>query len=116
MLHSMNVKNLILLAATLIPLASQADEVIMDANWKYRIVDKANNKVLLIGSVNPLRPSTLSLPSETNYAGKTYTVTGIGREAFANWTGLTSVWLPSSVKYIGEGAFKGCPLKEIHCQ
>ena len=116
MLHSMNVKNLILLAATLIPLASQADEVIMDANWKYRIVDKANNKVLLIGSVNPLRPSTLSLPSETNYAGKTYTVTGIGREAFANWTGLTSVWLPSSVEYIGEGAFKGCPLKEIHCQ
>ncbi len=47
------------------------------------------------------------IPSTVSYNGKEYTVTGIGYEAFNHATELTSVTIPSSVKYIGKYAFYG---------
>ena len=35
-------------------------------------------------------------------------VTAIGDRAFYGWTNLTSVAIPSTVRYIGDGAFYGC--------
>ena len=49
------------------------------------------------------------LPSEaTDDDGNVYTVTAIGANAFAGKSALTTVYLPSSVKEIGSGAFAEC--------
>ena len=48
------------------------------------------------------------IPSSVCYAGKTYSIIGIGECAFIGCTGLTSVTIPSSVKWIGDYAFSGC--------
>lgn len=111
----MKIKKLIIAIAGLIPLASSADEVFMDAQWSYRIIDNINNKVQIIGATTAERPETLVIPSQASYANKTYTVTGIGKEVFAGWSSLSVLWIPETIRYIGEGAFKGCPLTEIHC-
>ena len=75
----MKIKKLIIAIAGLIPLASSADEVFMDAQWSYRIIDNINNKVQIIGTTTAERPETLVIPSQASYANKTYTVTGIGK-------------------------------------
>ena len=50
----------------------------------------------------------ITIPETVNYKGKTYSVTGIGRNAFRYCTGLTSITIPNSVTYIFDGAFFGC--------
>jgi hypothetical protein len=48
--------------------------------------------------------------------GQNYTVTAIGKDAFANQTGLTGVSIPASVTSIGKRAFSGCSsLVAIYC-
>ncbi len=42
------------------------------------------------------------------YMNETYTITGIGSEAFLDCTGLTSVNMPTSITTIGWNAFSGC--------
>jgi len=54
----------------------------------------------------------VDIPSQVTYNGTTYTVSGIGDEAFRA-TKLTSVSIPSTVKYIGEMAFAQTPLSSI---
>ena len=50
----------------------------------------------------------ITIPETVNYKGKTYSVTGIDRNAFRYCTGLTSITIPNSVTYIFDGAFFGC--------
>ena len=50
----------------------------------------------------------LVIPSAVDYDGATYSVTEIGRRAFYNRDGLTSVTIPNSVTEIGSSAFYGC--------
>ena len=50
-------------------------------------------------------PAKLSIPSTTNG----YPVTSLGFAAFANFTALTTVFLPSSITNVGNDAFGGCP-------
>ena len=53
------------------------------------------------------------IPSTVTYAGKTYTVVGIGESAFINYI-ITSLSLPNTLTYIGKGAFSTCmDLKSI---
>lgn len=47
----------------------------------------------------------LCIPAAVSENGKTYTVTGIGANAFAGDTALRSISLPDSVVYIGANAF-----------
>jgi hypothetical protein len=48
--------------------------------------------------------------------GQNYTVTAIGKRAFENQTGLTSVSIPNTITSIGKKAFKGCnALADIYC-
>ena len=50
------------------------------------------------------------VPSTVEHNGKTYTVTGIGEDAFNNGYEITSVVMPQTITYIGEMAFYGCTL------
>ena len=48
------------------------------------------------------------IPQSVKYKGRTYRVTMIDDCAFYECSGVTSVTLPNSIKYIGNGAFSGC--------
>ncbi|MBR5118185.1 MAG: leucine-rich repeat protein [Muribaculaceae bacterium] len=50
----------------------------------------------------------LNIPESVTYNGTTYSVTGIGCNAFSHCTGLTSVTIPNSVTLIEDGAFYCC--------
>lgn len=50
----------------------------------------------------------LSIPASVTYDGATYTVSEIGYQGFYNCDKLTSVSIPSTIKYIDSGAFSGC--------
>ena len=50
----------------------------------------------------------ITVPSSVSYDGNTYTVTGIGKQAFVICDGITSIVLPNTIVSIGEFAFSGC--------
>ena len=50
----------------------------------------------------------VKLPSSVTYEGKTYLVTEIANESFANCTNLISIALPEHLESIGDEAFYGC--------
>lgn len=61
-------------------------------------------------------PYEISGAAQNPNNGLNYTVTGIGKDAFANQTGLTGVSIPASVTTIGKRAFSGCSgLVAIYC-
>ena len=51
---------------------------------------------------------SINIPSTVDYNNTSYTVTGIGYQAFYNCSGLTSVTIPNSVTSIRESAFEDC--------
>ena len=48
------------------------------------------------------------IPQSVTFQGNTYIVTSIGKYAFSNCSGLTSIAIPNSVTTIGRNAFSGC--------
>lgn len=52
--------------------------------------------------------SHLNIPSRVTYNGYKLPVTGIGMNAFLNYTNIKSVTIPNSVTEIGDYAFMGC--------
>ena len=48
------------------------------------------------------------IPNSVSFNGQTYSVTSIGRYAFRDCSGLTSVTIGNSVTTIGFDAFDGC--------
>ena len=50
----------------------------------------------------------VTIPSKVTYNGTQYNVTGIGKDAFYDCSGLTSVTIPNSVTSIGQEAFSYC--------
>ena len=54
---------------------------------------------------------SLTIPETATHEGVTYTVTKIGNDSFDAWElplNLTEVTIPSTITYIGVGAFYGC--------
>lgn len=56
----------------------------------------------------PLYSGDVVIPSSFNYQGITYNVTSIGRSAFSECRGLTSVTIPDSVTSIESNTFACC--------
>lgn len=50
----------------------------------------------------------IEIPNEINYNNRIYTVTSIGKSAFSDCSGLTSITIPNAVTSIGNYAFSGC--------
>ena len=76
-------------------------------NLKYAVTDAAAKTVELTGYVT--KPTgTLSIPATVTNEGTTYSVTSIGKQAFYECGGITSVTIPDGVTSIGKQAFYEC--------
>ncbi len=53
------------------------------------------------------------VPETVVYGGKTYTVTGVGPEAFINCASLGTVELPNTITYFDDDSFYGSSISEI---
>ena len=63
------------------------------------------------------KESSVVVPQEVEISGKAYTVTAIGKAAFAEKDALEEVRLPETITSIGESAFEECRnLQKSICQ
>ncbi|MBR5643551.1 MAG: leucine-rich repeat domain-containing protein [Salinivirgaceae bacterium] len=79
-------------------------------NLEYTVTDETKHFVS-VGKGSTYPTGELEIPSTVKKGNITYTVTSIGRigrSAFENCSGLTSITIPNSVKTIGANAFLGC--------
>ena len=103
------------------PALMPSEEVVLTAVYKkidnsftadgfcYRITDKAACTVEVThDNGDALYAGNVTIPASVTYNGVTYSVTGIGENAFYACTGLRSVTIPESVVAVGDGAFAGC--------
>ena len=72
-------------------------------------VNDDNATVTVAGYPSGNEPTgNLSIPESVTFRGISFPVTSIGKSAFRDCDGLTSVTIPSSVLYIGNQAFSSC--------
>ena len=80
----------------------------------YTVVD--NNTVTLDHADNVEGSFEITEIVQNPNDGQKYTVIAIGKDAFADLSGLTSIYIPATVTSIGKRAFKGCSsLLAIYC-
>ena len=71
-------------------------------------INKGNfGTVTIIGASNEIS-GDLIIPDSVIYSGVSFKVSSINENVFFNRTGLTSITIPNSVTYIGNGAFCRC--------
>jgi hypothetical protein len=91
--------------------ASLNDPYDFEVNGIYYIITGANT-VSVTYKNNGFRYNNysgiVSIPATVNYEGVTYTVTGVGNNAFRYCGALRTVTLPSTVTSIGKMAFYAC--------
>lgn len=51
---------------------------------------------------------SISIKGSVQYTGRSYSVKGIGKSAFAGCTGLTSIQMDNTIESIEDAAFQGC--------
>ena len=73
----------------------------------YSITNADSREVSVVGMKDTER-TTVDIPESVDLNGDTYSVTGIGDEAFQDCSDLVSVTIPNSVQSIGESAFSDC--------
>jgi len=81
--------------------------------YEYEVVVPLTNFV----RIRPLVPADVlvgevTLPTTVKYDGTNYVVSQIAAHAFENYTGITSMTLPSTISTIEDYAFKGCTSME----
>lgn len=96
------------LLAMLLPVAAAAHDVIIDGIG-YNI-NNVNKTAEIVRRDDGFTGYTgfIHLPPSIEYQGENYSVVAIGDYAFSYCKSLSSVSIPSSVTFIGEGAFQGC--------
>jgi hypothetical protein len=62
----------------------------------------------ITGFTGDVVTADLDIPATVEYGGVSYPITAIGRKAFYNCSGLTSLTLPDSLTKIGDYAFSYC--------
>ncbi|PDS22106.1 leucine-rich repeat domain-containing protein [Flavobacterium branchiophilum] len=77
---------------------------------KYRVTSSTENTVEVdINTSNSTSiTGSVNIPTSVSNGSITYSVTGLGLQAFGGCTGLTSIIIPNSVTYINSFAFGGC--------
>lgn len=104
-------KKVILFLLCLLPALAQA----YDAKVKGVYYNIKNGEAEVTKGDEPYS-GVITIPSTINYSGKKYPVTSIGYMAFANCTGLETIYIGEGVVNIGGKAFKGCTaLTAVHC-
>ena len=84
-----------------------ANKVCIDGIW-YELNDKAKKAcVTYSDNEDEQYQGEVVIPESVEYENEKYDVTGISI-AFSGCSGLTSVFIPKSVTYIGNGAFWNC--------
>lgn len=88
------------------------DSFIAD-NLKYQVIDSGSGKdtVQVTGMVNT-QADSLDVPTTVTYRGKTYRVTRIAENAFADCEYLENILLGDYVSLVGENAFGDLDLNE----
>ena len=80
--------------------------------WAFQIGDLKyefnSDRTLEVVGLYTTELTNIIIPEKVDYNGGSFSVTSIGRWAFHNCSGLTSVILPNSIVNIGGGAFSGC--------
>ena len=103
-LHN-SLRALFLSLAVLLSLPMLAVEVEIDG-INYDLVAEAKQATVV--SKSDKYSGEIVIPESVEHEGSAYSVTTIGKRAFQNCYGLTSVTIPNSVTSIGDGAFSFC--------
>lgn len=83
------------------------DTFIPYGDMTMKIIDGTEKKSIVYSAVS--QPSYTIVPSSVSG----YKVIGIDEEAFEDEDGIESISIPSSIEYIGEGAFKRCDISKV---
>lgn len=101
-------KSLLLLSLTVaFAMQASAQDFSVDG-LDYSVSDADNNEVAVSGYEGNDLSGDLDIPSTVDYNGTTYTVTSINNQAFMSCSGLSSIYIPSTVKSVGIFAFWNC--------
>ncbi len=105
-----NVCLVVLLMMLLSPTTTWAKvgETFDDGVLKYKVTSEEDKEVTVWVYAGEEPTGDLVIPATVTNNDQEYSVTGIDKNAFRDCSGLTSVFIPSSVKTIGGGAFFGC--------
>ena len=103
-LHN-SLRALFLSLAVLLSLPMLAEQVMINGiNYELN----AEAKQATVVSKSDKYSGEIVIPESVEHEGSAYSVTSIGKRAFQNCYGLTSVTIPNSVTSIGDGAFSFC--------
>ena len=80
-------------------------------NLHYKIL--SGKTVEVTGDVRSVCKGHVEIPNMVKHGGKTYQVVGIGKNAFADQTQLTSIVIPKTIRGIAENAFRNTGLKDV---
>lgn len=119
----MKIKSLlsVLMAAMAFTAMGAADEVIGDFRYYLtQFVGQEDQEAIIMGLREGYNPSgRLVIPDSVTHNGKTYAVVGVGMGGFSGHDtdepaigyceGITSVYIPAGIRYVGDFEFMGCP-------